>query len=188
MTGAFIPQKTNKRKTNKHPLKKNVSPIPLTWIAILPINFYDGNIVMRNIHKILTLSRFIVHGTLIVLSFVLFDDNDNIVDFKIYICVSFVIVFGLYFYIVVYDEDAIPDDPTTTNRTFRQLLDLNMSNEIVEMYVFGFKYSDDDWRKVMQDKDVSNDKIGAALTAFLTRDVKEVDSIFSSIECNKCAK
>ena len=63
-------------KQNKTKQKKNnFSPIPLTWIAILPIKFYDGNKMMKNIHLILTSLRFIEHLTFIVLSFILFDNT-----------------------------------------------------------------------------------------------------------------
>ena len=165
---------------------QNVSPIPLTCIAILPINFYDGYVVMDKIHKIVTLLRFIEHGTFILLSFILFDDHDNsniqdIFAFKIYICVTFVIAFGLYYYIVVYLH-AIRYDPTSTNRTLKQLLELQMCHEIVEMHVFGSKYSDEDWRKVMKDKTVENRNIVTTWSAFLSRGVIDVENILSSIE------
>ena len=185
--GRYLQQKQHKHTTTKLLLNTICySPIPLTWIAILPINFYKGT--MKEIHKILTLLRFIEHGAFIVLSFVLFDNN-NIFTFKIYICVSFVIVFGLYYYIVVHWKSkigfgAIQRMPRSTNRTLRQLVELNMYNDIVEMYVFGFKYSDEDWRKVMQDKNVVNGKVAGTLSAFLSCDVIDVDVIFSTIKAD----
>ena len=168
----------------KYEYQKNVSPIPLTWIAILPINFYKGNIIMKNVHLILTILRFIEHGTLLVPSFILFNDHNdyNILGFKIYIFVSFVIVFGLYYYIVVYDEYATQNEPTSTNRTFQQLFDLSLFDEIVEMYVFGFKHNDQDWRKLVQNKNIHNRHIAGALTTFLSRNVIDMDEIFSCIE------
>ena len=141
---------------------------------------------MYNIHKILTILRFFQHGTFIVLSFILFDNSNynknRIFGFKVYICVSFVIVFGLYYYIVVY-KFAIQNKPTSTNRTLKQLLDSNLYNEIVEMVVFGFKYSDKEWHTVMQDFGICNFQIAATLTAFLSRNASsEVDHILSTIK------
>ena len=148
---------------------------------------------MEHIHKILSVFRFFEHGTfIVVLGFILFDTNNNnannksnndfIVGFEIYIFVSFVIVYGLYYYIVIFDKDAIQRQPTSTNRTLRQLWDLEMYDEIFQMYIFGFKYSDQDWCLLMKDKSVDNDKIVHALDSFLSHDVIEVDKIFSAIE------
>ena len=138
---------------------------------------------MQKIDKVLTLVRFIQHGTFIVLSFILFENNNknSTLVFKIYICLSFVIVFVLYYYIVVY-EGGLQSKPASTNRTLRRLLQLEMYTEIEEMYVFGFKYSDEDWHKVIQDKDLPNRNIAGALTTFLSHNVIDVDNIFSSIE------
>ena len=147
----------------------------------MPINFYNGSTILKKIHFILTLLRFIEHGTLIILSFILFDNIQTLLAFKIYICVSFVSVFGLYFYIVVYSE-ATQSFARSTNRTLHQLLKLKMYNEIEEMYVFGFKYSDQDWIKAMQDEGIDNKNIVCALTVFLSSGVIDVDNIFSSIE------
>ena len=143
--------------------------------------------IIDKIHLKLTLIRFIEHGTFIVLSFILFDDhgdyNNNVFDFKIYICATFVIVFGLYYFIVVF-AGAVGQLLVSSNRTLEQLLRLGMYDEIVEMYVFGFKYSDKDWGGVVDHPFVRNDQIAAALNAFLSRDEvdHESDNILSAIE------
>lgn len=161
-----------------------ISSVPLTWIAMLPINCYKR---LRNIHLIISLFRCIEHGIFILLSFILFNDinNDLILWFKICICISFVILFPLYYYIVmVYDsrQGAVENEPRSTNRTLRQLLEFGLYKGIEEMYAFGFKYTADDWREVMQQKDFDNHKIVSAFTAFLSRDIIDVDEIFSSIK------
>lgn len=143
---------------------------------------------MTYVNEMLSLFRFLEHGTFIILSFILFNDNNNnknnndlMLGLKIYVSVSFVIVFGLYFYIVVYDE-AVKNKSSTINQTLQQLLELEMYDQIVEMCVFGFKYSDQDWRELVQNKAVRNYKIVHALSAFLSHGVIEADNIFSAIE------
>ena len=148
---------------------------------------------MKHIHKILSVFRFCQHGTFIVLSFILFDiDHENvhkndIFGFKIYISFSFVIVFVLYYYIVVYWKDdvfedgALQEDPSSTNRTLRQLLELDLYDEIVQMRIFGFFHRSQNWTEVMKDQAVDNEKIVRALCAFISYDVIEVDDIFSFI-------
>ena len=127
--------------------------MPLTWIAILPINFYEGT-VLKKIHYIITIVRFFQHCLFIVLGFIVRSSDKHsgtIFGLKIYIFISFVLVFILYYIIVIHkDGDSVQDEPASTNRTFKQLLEFRMYDELVQMHLFGFIYSDTEWKQLIQ--------------------------------------
>lgn len=131
-----------------------ISPTPMTWIAIVPISFFQGK-MMKYIHHILTIIRFIEHGAFIMLVFILdpspevynFNGNYNIIEvLKLYVSISYFVVFALYF--ILHNSNAIINRPVSTNRSLGDLVQLQMWNEIQQMVKFGYKYSYSQWKTV----------------------------------------
>ena len=178
--------------------------MPLTWIAILPITYYQGKI-MKHIHQIIAVLRFSQHGTFIVLSFIITssknDDqnsNDNHSDGTILTCkilatIAFLIAYALYLHIFNYNffngykyegaiRNAYDRSSMSTNPTLKQLLQLSMKDEIVHMYLFGFLYIDDDWQQMIKDESIMNSNISGALNAFVEHNINKVDDILVAIK------
>lgn len=132
------------------------SSTALTWIAILPLTPLER---LKRIDEILCALRFIEHGTFIIYLFISNKSKHNNPDtiifyLQYYAAISYVFVVLFYVYIT-FCSGAIAKIAVSRNRTLKQLLKLELYEEIVQMETFGYLYSEQDWKDVANN---ANDK------------------------------
>ena len=123
---------------------------PLTWISVLPINFFEE---MRYIHVIIAIFRFVEHGmSIFLILFTIYRDSD-VGSLKVhllyYAMISCVFNFSFYGYIVCCGKKIITDVPSSTNRTLKEMLNLKLFEEVIQMETFGYKYGKE-WNYLTQ--------------------------------------